>query len=55
MVNEVLENLIYFVTTSYTMGRTIYTRHYCTDFKLLDSAYLVPDKVTPDQTVYKFS
>jgi hypothetical protein len=41
--------------SSYTMGHTIYTSYYCTDSQLLDSVYLVPDKVMPDQSVYKFS
>jgi hypothetical protein len=50
MVNEVLEKLIYFVMSGYTMGHTTYTSYYCTGSKLLDSAYLMPD-----QFVYKFS
>jgi len=53
MVNEVLKGLLYFLITGHTIGYTKCTIYYYTDSQLLDSAYLVPDKAMPDQSVYK--
>jgi hypothetical protein len=35
------------------MGHTTYTIHCCMDSQTLNSTYLEPDKVVPEQSVYK--